>query len=195
MNILQIDGYNSLIKNIEGQKKAWLLLYKNDNESSKCALANLSAACVDINDLVVLSADVAEVRDIHNQYDIKSVPTLILFEDGDLKNIIKGCHPAEYYRNLLEESVFFNSGSENDKPAKRVIVYSTPTCSWCATLKNHLRHHHIKYTDIDVSKDQSAAQAMIAKSGQQGVPQMEINGEIIVGFDKNRINKLLEIQG
>ena len=52
----------------------------------------------------------------------------------------------------------------------------------------------ITFTDIDVSRDEHAARMMVQRSGQQGVPQTDINGEIIVGFDKNRINKLLNIQ-
>ncbi|HIE15791.1 MAG TPA: NrdH-redoxin, partial [Bacteroidales bacterium] len=84
--------------------------------------------------------------------------------------------------------------AKDDKPQKRVTVYSTPSCSWCNTLKTHLRKHRIRFTDIDVSQDQAAAEAMVRRSGQQGVPQTDIEGEIIIGFDKNRINTLLGIQ-
>ncbi|MBU2554283.1 MAG: NrdH-redoxin, partial [Bacteroidetes bacterium] len=72
--------------------------------------------------------------------------------------------------------------------------YSTPSCSWCNTLKTHLKKNGIRFTDIDVSRDQKAAEAMVHRSGQQGVPQTDINGEMIVGFDKARINTLLGIQ-
>ena len=74
-----------------------------------------------------------------------------------------------------------------------MTVYSTPTCSWCTTLKTHLKKNGIRYSDVDVSKDQNAAEAMRKRSGQQGVPQTDIGGEMIVGFDKNRINTLLGI--
>ena len=54
--------------------------------------------------------------------------------------------------------------------------------------------HQVRYREINVASDTAAAEAMVRKSGQQGVPQTEINGQMIVGFDKNRINQLLEIK-
>jgi len=141
-----------------------------------------------------VAANVTKAKDVHPKYDISSAPTLIYFEDGAYKNVVKGCNSADYYKNLIEESLYSVEMAKNDKPQKRVTVYSTPTCSWCNTLKTHLRKHHIRYTDIDVSQDQAAAEAMVRRSGQQGVPQTDINGEMIIGFDKNRINSLLGIQ-
>lgn len=75
-----------------------------------------------------------------------------------------------------------------------VKVYSTPTCAYCVTLKGYLKSHNIQFEDIDVSKDQQLAQDMIAKSGQMGVPVVDIDGQIVVGFDKERICKLLDIK-
>jgi len=194
MEVRNIDGYNSLIESLKGQDRAFLLLYKKGVETSDCAIENLTEAAKRVDDLLVMSADVAQVRDIHPQYGIKTVPTLINFQKGEYKNVIKGCQSADFYRNLFEDSLFTVQAKGDEKPQKRVTVYSTPTCSWCNTLKTHLRHHHIRFTDLDVSRDQSAAQAMVARSGQQGVPQTDINGEIIVGFDKKRINELLDIK-
>lgn len=77
--------------------------------------------------------------------------------------------------------------------SKSVTIYSTQTCPWCTTAKNYLDEKGIQYTDKDVSSDQSAAQEMIAKSGQMGVPQILINDEIVVGFDQARIDSLLEL--
>ena len=77
---------------------------------------------------------------------------------------------------------------------KRVIVFSTPTCSWCKKVKAYLREKKIRFKDIDVSRDAKAAQDMIRKSGQQGVPQIWVNNRPIVGFDKVKLNKLLEIK-
>ena len=77
---------------------------------------------------------------------------------------------------------------------KNVTVYSTPTCSWCTTLKTYLRNQRIPFSEIDVSRDQNAAEEMVRRSGQQGVPQTDIEGEMIVGFDKARINELLGIE-
>jgi glutaredoxin 3 len=72
-----------------------------------------------------------------------------------------------------------------------VTVYSTPTCSWCQLTKDHLRSHGISFDDVDVAADMSRAREMVEKSGQYGVPVIDIDGEIIVGFDRNRIDSLL----
>ena len=74
-----------------------------------------------------------------------------------------------------------------------VKVYSTNMCAYCVTLKHFLKKHNIKFEDIDVSKDVKAQEEMIKKSGQMGVPVIDIDGEIIVGFDKEKITKLLKI--
>jgi glutaredoxin-like YruB-family protein len=72
-------------------------------------------------------------------------------------------------------------------------VYSTPTCSWCNTLKTWLRKNNIPFTDVDVSRDQRAAEELTRRTGQQGVPQTEINGQIVVGFNQPRLKELLEL--
>ncbi|MEO0234496.1 MAG: glutaredoxin family protein [candidate division WOR-3 bacterium] len=75
-----------------------------------------------------------------------------------------------------------------------VKIYSTPTCPWCTRAKQYLASKNIPYTDYDVSKDRNAAMEMIRKSGQQGVPVLDIDGNIVVGFDKERIDALLGIK-
>lgn len=80
------------------------------------------------------------------------------------------------------------------KSDKNVTVYSTPTCGWCVSLKSWLQSNGVKYTDIDVSQDEKAARSLIKRSGHQGVPQIEINEEMIVGFQLPRIKELLEIK-
>lgn len=74
-----------------------------------------------------------------------------------------------------------------------VKVYSTPTCPWCMKAKQFLAENKIKYANIDVSDDQKAAQEMIDKSGQMGVPVLDIDGKVIVGFDVQAIKKALKI--
>lgn len=72
-----------------------------------------------------------------------------------------------------------------------VKVFSTPSCPWCIRAKAYLASKNINYENIDVSQDQQAVQQMIARSGQQGVPQIWIDNEVIVGFDENKIEQLL----
>lgn len=74
---------------------------------------------------------------------------------------------------------------------REVIVYTTPTCPWCQAVKNYLAERGIPFQEVDVSTDMEAALEMIRKSGQQGVPVVEIDGEVVVGFDRERIDALL----
>lgn len=75
--------------------------------------------------------------------------------------------------------------------AKKVIVYSTPSCPYCIMAEDFLKEHKIKFEHVDVSKDQEKAQEMIEKSGQMGVPVIDVDGEIIVGFDQDKLEKAL----
>lgn len=74
---------------------------------------------------------------------------------------------------------------------KSVKVYSTPTCPYCVRVKQFLKENNISFEDIDVSVKQDEAQEMVRKSGQMGVPVLDIEGQIIVGFDKERIKQAL----
>lgn len=74
-----------------------------------------------------------------------------------------------------------------------VLVYSTPTCPYCRMAKAYFQEKGVTYKDIDVSLDQKFAEEMIKKSGQMGVPVLDINGTIIIGFDKKKINQALGI--
>ena len=76
----------------------------------------------------------------------------------------------------------------------KVTIYSTPSCPYCSMAKDFLKENKIDFEIIDVSKDQSKAQEMIEKSGQMGVPVLDINGTIIVGFDKEAIRKALKLK-
>lgn len=74
---------------------------------------------------------------------------------------------------------------------KKVKIYSTPTCPYCIRAKQFLKDNGVEFEDIDVSTNDTAAEEMIERSGQMGVPVLDIDGEIIVGFDKAKIVKAL----
>ena len=74
-----------------------------------------------------------------------------------------------------------------------VKVYSTPVCSYCYTLKEFLKQKGISFEDIDISKDEKMRDEMIKKTGKMEVPVVEIGEEIIQGFDREKICKLLKI--
>lgn len=76
-----------------------------------------------------------------------------------------------------------------------VTVYSTTWCGFCHQAKKYFDSIGVKYDDIDVEKDPKAAEAMVQKSGQMGVPVIEIGDNIIVGFNKPKIDDLLKTEG
>lgn len=75
-----------------------------------------------------------------------------------------------------------------------VRLYTLPTCHYCNALKDFLKEHHINFEDVDVSKDEEIKKLIIEKTGQLGVPVIEINGEFIPGFDKEKLSNLLNIK-
>lgn len=76
----------------------------------------------------------------------------------------------------------------------KVIVYSTQACPYCHMAKDFLKKNKVAFEDIDVSVDRVKAAEMISKSGQMGVPVIDINGQIIIGFDEARIRQLLKLK-
>ncbi|MFC1728103.1 glutaredoxin family protein [Nanoarchaeota archaeon] len=75
-----------------------------------------------------------------------------------------------------------------------VIVYSTPTCPYCVMAKDFLKENNIEFVDYDVSQDKQKAKDAIEKSGQMAVPVIDIDGKIIIGFDKEELKKALGIE-
>ncbi len=77
--------------------------------------------------------------------------------------------------------------------AKSVKVYSTPTCPWCIRAKQFLQENNIVFENIDLSGNENAVDELMRKTGQMGVPVLDIEGQIIIGFDKEKIKLALGI--
>lgn len=75
----------------------------------------------------------------------------------------------------------------------KVKIYTTPTCVYCSFTKQFFKENQVVYSEVDVTKDRAAAQEMIEKSGQMGVPVIDVDGKIIVGFDKPALKKALSL--
>jgi glutaredoxin-like YruB-family protein len=80
------------------------------------------------------------------------------------------------------------------KKYPRVIIFTTPTCTYCRKTKKYLRARGVPFRDVDVSRDRAAARDMVRRSGQQGVPVLDIGGKIVVGFNRPKIDKLLGLR-
>jgi glutaredoxin-like YruB-family protein len=193
MKTIPLNSYKELESEISTKERSFLLLYKSGAGQSDCALERLQKIDGDKTSTLFL-ADVNSVRDIHERLEVTTAPSLVIFDRGKLVNIIKGCQTESTYGSILSGREIGSHASGETAKSKQVTVYTTPTCSWCTTLKTYLDQQKIRYREINVAADSSAAEAMVRKSGQQGVPQTEINGQMIVGFDRNRINQLLEIK-
>lgn len=76
---------------------------------------------------------------------------------------------------------------------KKVTIYSTPTCTYCKMAKEFFTENKVEYVENDVSQDEAKRNEMVEKSGQMGVPVIDIEGEIIVGFDEAKLKELLEL--
>jgi len=75
-----------------------------------------------------------------------------------------------------------------------VKIYSTPTCPWCNKTKEWLKENNIEFKSIDVSVDEKAAEEMVEKSGQRGVPVIDIDGTIITGYDVSAMKEALKLK-
>ncbi|GAB4412233.1 MAG: glutaredoxin family protein [Anaerolineae bacterium] len=80
------------------------------------------------------------------------------------------------------------------KQQKRVIIFTTPSCPHCNHAKRYLRERGIRFRDVDVSRDPAAARDMVRRSGQQGVPVIDIGGKIVIGFNKAEVDRLLGLR-
>ena len=76
----------------------------------------------------------------------------------------------------------------------KVIIFTTPTCTYCNMTKKYLREKGIRFKEVDVSRDPAAAKDMVRRSGQMGVPVLDIGGKIVIGFDRPKINQYLGIK-
>lgn len=76
----------------------------------------------------------------------------------------------------------------------KITIYTTPTCIYCKMAKQWFKENNISYEEKDVSSDAAAREEMINKSQQMGVPVIEVGGELIIGFDKERLSELLKVK-
>lgn len=76
---------------------------------------------------------------------------------------------------------------------KKVLIYSTPTCHFCHIAKDFLTEHNIAYTEYDVAADITKRKEMVEKSGQMGVPVIDVDGQVMVGYSEEALSKALGI--
>ena len=77
---------------------------------------------------------------------------------------------------------------------KTITIYSTPTCHYCHMAKDFLTENNIAFTDFNVAEDLEKRQEMVEKTGQMGVPVIDIDGEVMVGFNEDKLRELLDVK-
>lgn len=80
-----------------------------------------------------------------------------------------------------------------DNKTLKVVIFTTPTCSWCRTTKRYLRENGIRFREVDITRDPSGMRDMVRRTGQSGVPVTLVNNSPVIGFDRPELDKLLGI--
>ena len=172
-----------------------VLFYTDTSDKSKMALKVMEEFSEDNKDTYVCAVNAAKVKGIHTIYGISTVPTVLVIKSGKPSKIVYGVQSKEYYQRLLYEVPLAVSGSDGEnRKSHNVVVYTSPSCPWCSTVKSYLMKNRIYFREVDISRDQGAAQELVRRSGQMGVPQTDIDGDIVVGFDKSKLDSLLGIR-
>jgi glutaredoxin-like YruB-family protein len=178
---------------VQGKNKKFLVLffYAGFSSSAKRALTEIEQFSKENKEIPVYIIDVEKVKGVHKQFGVENVPTAIALEKSKVAHTIEGVQSAQFYTRIFAGIYFLHYKSGKKTATHRVIVYSGPGCPACGTAKAYLRRRGISFRDIDISRDQHAAENLVRRSGQMAVPQIDIDGHLIVGFDRARIDQLI----
>lgn len=183
------DQFKKLVSGSD--EKVLVLFYTDSSEKSLKSLQALKNLHAKNEDAVIYTVDAKAVMDIHPEYGISAVPTVIVFRNGEATEIITGVQTEGFYNRLLQK--FEVSTSNGNGQSQRVTVYTTQTCPYCDSVKRYLSSINVSYSEIDISADEAAAQELVQRTGQQGVPQTEIDGKFVIGYDTNELDRLLNL--
>ncbi len=176
-------------QNIREQKEplSFFLFYTDSSEDSVTARSRLEAVSADKS--VPVRAINAKETPVHAEFGIDMVPALLIMRNGKAANVVFGLQTAEQYEEILDDAT--RALKQDGKPQRRVVVYTSDGCPWCDKAKNHLRKNGIPFREVNVSRNPDEAQRLVARTGQRGTPQLDINGRFVVGFDQPKIDSLL----
>ncbi len=168
-----------------------LLFYADFSSTAKRALTELKKFSKENKEIPVYLIDVEKVKGINKQFGVENVPTVAAVKKGKVSWRIEGVESAQLYTRILSETNALPSKGGKKEVSHRVIVYSGSGCPACGAAKVYLRRRGVHFREIDISRDQHAAERLVQRSGQMAVPQIDIDGHLIVGFDQTRIDRLL----
>jgi len=195
----QLQDKAHLDRIIKDKRFFILAFYTDISQRSKDALEVLRKLKEENPQIPMYAVNASRVKDIHPLYGIDTVPAVLAIREGRVSKIVYGSQNKEYYQMLLyEEPLGLGKREGREKEGRkfrRVIVYTSSACPWCSKVKSYLRKNRVPFREVDVSRDERVAQELVRRSGQMGVPQTDIDGRIVVGFDKARLDELLGIEG
>ena len=195
MAIQNINNADELNQGLAKLKGPGIVAFFGDFSKASKKARPVFESCCQENDHQAFMVDVAKVKGLHKDYGVSSVPTVVVIEKGEVRQRIVGPQTQAFYaRALLNigESPKHSSSKDGKKEKKhRVVVYVSNSCPWCTKVKNYLRRRKVRFSEINVSNDEKAAQSLMSRTGQSGVPQIDIDGQFIVGFNQPRIDELL----
>jgi len=183
-------------RKVQQERDGSLLLafWGSFSDAAQRALSELEKFAQQREDTSLYVVDVQKVRGLHKEFGVERVPTVLAIQDGEVSKRIEGVQSAMFYAVHLSGARGHAGTSTAEAGPKRVIVYSGPGCPACGQLKSYLRRHEVAFREVDISRDQHAAQKIARRSGMMAVPQTDIDGRLVVGFDRAKLDRLLAIQ-
>lgn len=189
-----IQSREDLQKAQEGHRDFLVLAFCGDfSEAARRGLAELREFSREQDDVPVYVVDVGEVRGLHKEFGVKKVPTVLALEKGKVTRFFEGAQSARFYAVHLSGAAASRSRGMGQAAVRRVTVYSGPRCPACGQLKAYLRRHGVAFREVDISRDPRAADRIARRSGMMAVPQTDVNGRLVVGFDRAKLDRLLGI--
>ena len=189
------------IENREALKKATsehadyfaLFFWGEFSDAAQHALRELTEFARQYKEVPVYIIDVQQMKGVHKEYGVDSVPTVLVMKNGREEDRFVGVESAAFYATQLAGMAPSHMARPARKKSLRVTVYTSPGCPPCRLVKTYLRQHGISFRSVDISRDARAAREIVRRSGQQAVPQIDVNGRIVVGFDRGKLANLLGI--
>ncbi len=171
-----------------------LMFWGSFSDAAERGLSELKKFAEEYEDIPVCALDVQKAKGVHKEFHVESVPTVLVMKDGKEMARFLGVESAAFYATQLGGAAPSHMGRTKSKRPPRVTVYTSPGCPPCGQVKSYLRENNIPFRAVDISRDERAARDIVRRSGQQAVPQIDINGRIVVGYDRARIANLLGIR-
>ena len=187
-----IEDHKHLGEVQEKHKEFLIVLFYGDfSSASKRALAALQQFSKDNGEVPVYVIDVERVKGAHKAFGVKNVPTVLSLGQGKVTQRLEGVESAQFYARIFSAAHPSHHKTGKGTVSHRVIVYSGPGCPACGTAKAYLRRRGVTFREVDIARDQHAAQSLVRRSGQMAVPQIDIDGHLVVGFDQAKIDRIL----